>query len=277
VLTLRADADPRPLALARITIGLASLLIVTEVWALLSLVAGGRMAVPVIAGLPEVTQPRVNAWFALSLLAAIALILGYWSRTAAGLLAALTGIALLWEQQVYSSHAFLLILLCTYLALGRPGAARSLDARLGATAARVPAWPQLLIMTQITVVYAFAAAGKLNPQFLSGDRLHAWMNVSLPAAVYPALAVGAVVTETFVACGLWFRPVQRFAMLAGLALHISIVATLKPTLPLIAFALLCLGCYPLFIQRASAATSGRVSPCSGFRLPGLRHPRVGAR
>jgi Vitamin K-dependent gamma-carboxylase len=259
---LTTDTDPRPLAIARIAIGVASILIVMELWAVLTRVAGGRMPVPVLAHLPEVTSARVSVWFTLSLLAAVSLTLGYCSRTAAGALAALTGIALLWDQQTYSSHVLLLGLLCIYLALARPGAARSLDARLGYGATRVPAWPQLLMKTQITMVYAFAAAGKANPHFLSGDPLRGWMHVSFPTAVYPALAVGAIVIEVFVACGLWITFLRRYAMLAGLALHVSIVATLLPTVPLISFALLCLACYPLFLQMP------HVPEPNGERLPG---------
>jgi hypothetical protein len=68
----------------------------------------------------------------------------------------------------------------------------------------------------------------------------------LPARVTASLALLSVLTELFVAAGTWYRVTRPAAFAAGVALHLTIVATLEPTVPLIAFALLCVSCYPLF-------------------------------
>lgn len=266
---LTVRVDPRPMAAARIGVGLASLVIATELWVTLYRAGGAWMAAPVFSWLPVVTEGRATAWFVLMLAAGQALTYGWCSRAAAATVSALVAGALLWDQQVYSSHVLLLCLLCAYMSLGRPGAAWGLDAR-GRPRGAVPFWPQLLMMTQLSVLYFFAAVSKVNGVFLGGAVLESSMRLALPDAVFRALAVATVVTELFLAVALWLPRVRLVAFAVGLGLHVSIVVGMDDSAVLLGFALLCVPCYPLFHggQAARTMTRGRLAPTIGAAVAG---------
>ena len=259
---MSAVVDPRPLALARIGIGAAAFITGLELFVALQLVAGRqRIDFPTFLDLP-VTAAALNVWLVICVLASVCMVAGLFSRTASAVMAGTVVWALLWDQQTYSSHVLLLAVLCLLLALGQPGAAFSLDARLHGPRRTISAWPQLLVMVQISVVYFFAAASKVNPAFLNGEVLGGSTWLPVPDATLPVVAVGAVATEFFLAVALWFRGTRRLAYLLGLGLHLAITVTLNLPLVLFAFSLLCLSCYPLFGARYSsrAATSSEPSP-----------------
>ncbi|MHA7173107.1 hypothetical protein [Arthrobacter monumenti] len=119
-------------------------------------------------------------------------------------------------------------------------------------------WPDMLIMTQISVVYFFTAIAKINPVFLSGEMLRSAMWIPLPDFAHVPLSVGAVVMGLFLAFALWSRKLVKGAIVGGVVLHMSIVVTLDLPLVLFAFALLTLGTYPLFYYRTKAVHSAEV-------------------
>lgn len=168
--------DSRPLAVTRIAIGVASLLITLEDFVMLGSIASGKMTMPLFDWFPAVDDQSVGIVFVLGVVGSIALIAGFQSRVVAGMLAAVTALVLLWDQQTYSSHQLLLFCLCAYLTMGQPGAALSIDARIrGRRDKSVPYWPVLLIMTQTSIVYFFTALAKVNPVFLGGDMIRSAM------------------------------------------------------------------------------------------------------
>lgn len=252
---LDTRVDPRPLALARIGIGTAGLLIVLELRETLTRAAEGRMVVPVAGHLPAVSTGLITPWTIAGILASVALVAGFGARAAAGALAALVAAALLWDQQTYSSHVVLLMLLCAYLTLTDAGSAWSLDARRRGEHRPVAYWPQLLMHTQISVVYLFAALSKINGNYLSGEPLRLWMHFTPPLRVAASLALLSILTELFLAAGTWFRITRPAALAAGLGLHVTIVASLSPAVPLLAFALLCVSCYPMIASNGRASWS----------------------
>jgi hypothetical protein len=160
-----------------------------------------------------------------------------------------------WDQQTYSSHLVLCTLLLLYLALARSDTRLSLAAlhrrRSGAgTPDTVPWWPQLLMLTQVGVVYLFTALSKMNPVFLSGEPLEGWTWFSGPAWLFRALALGTVAAELFLVAGLWVPRVRVLAVLAGVGLHAGIVVGLSDlNVVLLAFALMTTSTYPLFLTR----------------------------
>ncbi|MDP3968948.1 MAG: HTTM domain-containing protein [Nocardioides sp.] len=83
----------------------------------------------------------------------------------------------------------------------------------------------------LSTVYAFAALSKLQPSWLMGDNLHklaasrpqsAWLE---PFLVQPWLSVAAaavVVTELWLAIGLWFRRTRLLTAGVGVLLHLGL-------------------------------------------------------
>ncbi len=237
---------PQPVAMARICLGLVAILNSLEAYALLSEIAGGKIRLPVHESLPAPTDSAVHVYLMVSLLAAMAITTGWRTAPAAAVLTFVNVGVLLWDQQTYSSHRLLMTLLVAYLIFARSDAVWSVAPRGGT----VPWWPQLLMMTQLSVCYFFAAISKISVVFLSGAPLSLWVWVPLPWWMFTLMAVGTVVVELYLAVGLWWPSSRRKAALLGVLLHMGIVTMLKDeTVPLIAFAITCLGLYWLFLSR----------------------------
>ncbi|MGY1913962.1 HTTM domain-containing protein [Blastococcus sp. SYSU DS0973] len=245
------QADPRPVAVARIGLGLVTIANSVEMFVLLRGIAGGKLGLPVHTLVPAPTSVAVQLYLVAAVTAGIALVLGWRTSAAAVVTVALNVGVFFWDQQTYSSHRLLGTLLVAYLVFARSDAAWSLSSRSGS----VPWWPQLLMMSQLSVCYFFAAISKMNVVFLSGTPLSLWVWVPLPWWLFTLMAVGTVAGELFLAFGLWRRSTARAAAALGILLHVSIVVLLEDqTLPLAAFALACLCLYSLFLHRPSLPT-----------------------
>ncbi|RIK11982.1 MAG: hypothetical protein DCC50_13815 [Acidobacteria bacterium] len=169
----------------------------------------------------------------------------------AGLGAAVGVVTLLWDQQTYSSHLTLLTVLLALLAFSGSGKRWALLRRREPDPT-VPFWPQLLMMTQVSVVYLFAGLSKAQPTFLGGEPLQGWMWPDLPHWAFVVLAWATVLTEVGLAVALWVPRVRVLAAVVGVALHLSIVTLLDgENLWLVAFALTTTAVYPLFLTRPS--------------------------
>lgn len=253
---------PQSVAMARICLGLVAILNSIEAYALLSEIAGGKIRLPVHGLLPAPTDSAVHVYLVLSLLAAVAIMIGWRTAPAAAVLTVVNVGVLLWDQQTYSSHRLLMTLLVSYLIFARSDAVWSVAPRGGT----VPWWPQLLMMTQLSVCYFFAAISKISVVFLSGAPLSLWVWVPLPWWMFTLMAIGTVVVELYLAVGLWIPSTRRKAAVLGVLLHLGIVTMLgDETVPLIAFAMTCLGLYWLFLSRpdlavARARSSATLSP-----------------
>lgn len=249
--------DPRPIALVRIALGVALLINAVETSVLLSHLADGRLPVPVVEWLPAPTHALVSLYLAVAVLGAVAMVAGFMTSQAAVLSTLLSIWVFLWDQQTYSNHRVLVTLLVAYLVFARSDSTWAVSAsrRRGQP---VPWWPQLLMMTQLSVCYGFAALSKLNPVFLDGS-LGGQLHWALPHAVLQVMAVATVALELTLAIGLWVRKLRTFVALAGASFHASIVVGMvSQTLPLVAFSLACVPAYWLFLTRpdpfGSAAT-----------------------
>lgn len=270
---LNAMVDARPIAITRIMVGTAALVLAGEVFSILSRIVEGRAQVPLLLPLP-MTQAAVTVWFALSVGAALMLIVGFMSRFAAASVATMSAVALLWEQQTYSSHHMLLLLLSSYLVLTRPGARWSFDARHRRQPDLVPQWPHVLMMSQVSVLYLFAGLSKIQSAFLSGDVLAAEARFDIPDQLFQALAVAAVPAELFLAAALWSRRLQPVAFMIGIGLHSTILIALVGAPYLLSFALLTLSTYPLFAEapRGFLSSVGTARPRQRRPAPeGRRH------
>lgn len=240
--------DPRPVAIARIGVGLATILTSIEAYEILAAISSGKLAMPVLPGVPAPTLPWVVVLVMLTIAAALAVAVG-WNTEKAAIVSVVLGIAiLLWDQQTYSSHRLLATLLMAYLIFAKAGTEWSVRPIPGRRS--VPWWPQLLMMSQLSVLYFFSALSKINVWFISGVPLSRWVWIELPWQLYTVAAVMTIVVELTIAVGLWFRSSRRVAVLLGLGLHVSIVVLMNhDTLALLAFAITCISLYPLFLFR----------------------------
>ncbi|AEG42903.1 HTTM domain-containing protein [Isoptericola variabilis] len=261
--------DGRPVAGARMMLAVALAVTVVESSAYLSRIADGRMRYPVLDWLPAPTTDAVLVYLALGLVAALLLLAGVLAGWAAGLGSALGAWALLWDQQTYSSHLVLCTLLLLYLAFARSGTRWSLSARLRPREdPTVPWWPQLLMLTQVSVVYLFTAVAKINPVFLSGEPLDGWTWLPGPPWVFQAMALATVAVELFLAVALWVPRLRVLAVLAGVALHAGIVGGLDHlNVVLFAFALTTTSTYGLFLTRPDVPLPRRAPERVPARLP----------
>lgn len=242
--------DPRPVAIARIGLGIATILNAVEAYQILAGIADGRLGMPVLPGAPSPTIPWLTVVSILAVGAALAVTAGWNTEIAAVASVILSAVVLLWDQQTYSSHRLLATLLLAYLVFARAGTVWSVRPAPG----RPPVawWPQLLMMSQLSICYLFSALNKLNVGFISGVPLSGWVWLELPSQFFTLAAMGTVVVELIIAIGLWFPASRRVAVVLGLGLHLSIVSLMDhETLALIAFALTCISVYPLFLFRPS--------------------------
>jgi predicted DCC family thiol-disulfide oxidoreductase YuxK len=252
---LASRANARTAALLRICAALAGFLVwLEEAPVMLRLTEPGILRVP-YPGLPQVPAVLFQLAIASWLMALIGLAIGFQPRLAAGTLAAVLGFTLLADQQLYSNHLYLLLLVVILIRLSDAGAALS----VGHAQRRdmVPGWPLGLVRAQVSIIYGFAALAKLNPAYLSGTVLGAYLRDTGPIPVPHdwrgfqllfGLSILSVLAEAFLAVALWLPYWRRTALVVGLALHVGIAVWLEPTLQLITFGFLMLPLYLAFID-----------------------------
>ncbi|HEY9324277.1 MAG TPA: HTTM domain-containing protein [Agromyces sp.] len=240
--------DPRPVAVARIGIGIATIFNAFEAFEVMQRITAGKLAAPWIAGTPVLSTPFLIVGCLLAVAAGAAVTIGWFTAPAAIVSVALGAIILIWDQQLYSSHRWFGILLMAYLVFAQSETAWSVKPVRARRTVRW--WPQLLMMSQLSVLYVFSAISKMNLTFISGAPLSGWVWPVLPWQAFFVASIVTIVVELVIGIGLWFRASRRVAVLFGVALHLSIVVLMNnETLPLIAFAITCVSLYPLFLTR----------------------------
>lgn len=176
--------DPRPLALLRISLGLLTLLHVGSLWPLADFLFADEGLLPPaeVCGKPaarlsllcHLPGSAVPAYFVAFGVVALAFTLGVATRVTA-VLTAVGFAAFVLRNPVYAAgdqvFANFLFLLC----LSRCGEAWSVDAwwrarrRPGATARRIPAWPRMLMIVQLCVMFGANGWNKHGPGWLEGN------------------------------------------------------------------------------------------------------------
>lgn len=248
---LRLDdvVDGRPLALARIGVGLSGLLNCAESWVVfVRAEERGALAVRTWDWLPVASPTVAAAMATVGAVAAIFVLAGLGSRIAGVLLAATLATMMLLEQQTYSNHVALSMWCALWLAFSHADARWSLRSRLeGPRDVRVA--DQLLLMTQVSIVYAFTGLLKINPEFLSGRVIQENSHLAISDPLAQLMAVAAVTTEVGLCIGLWIPRLRWIAALAGVGLHASIPIVMYQPLPLVSFSISVVFLYPLFFAR----------------------------
>lgn len=268
---IAARADPRPLALLRIVVGLNAVLCGFEEWLnLRQILHPDGFRLPYFAGMPSLPLTALPWFMAGWFLAAAFLCIGWFTRTAGTLLAALMIYVLVLDQQTYSNHLYLLILEVFFLVVGNSGAVSAVDARGQAEPRLVPAWPITLWKLQISIMYFYAAVAKLNKEFLEGEVLAMFWPTTgalgflaswrTPQLLQP-LAWLSVALEFFLAGALWLRGLRKLALFLGISLHLGMVLMVSQENPLgiIEFALATLPPYLLFFEWTNGTKPPRES------------------
>jgi hypothetical protein len=163
------------------------------------------------------------------------------------------------DQQLYSNHLYLLIILLSLSLLGQVPTAGVLGTR---NSRFLPAWPLWLAGFQISVVYLFAALSKFNLSFISGGILaNSWVKEGIFAVpeqyktpeYFMPLAISAVILELFLALAFWFPRYRVGTLMAGVLFHITIALTVAPfeQLNLVVFSLMMFAGYSLLVKRAA--------------------------
>jgi predicted DCC family thiol-disulfide oxidoreductase YuxK len=259
VFAIAASQVPaRPLALARIGATLAILLeLPNSAETLLRLTDSSVIHAPYLTFAPRIAEPMVWLLIGLWLVGAVMLMVGWYTRVGGTMLTVALALAVFSDQQTYSNHLYLMLPVAALLTVAESGAAISLDARRDGGHDWVPGWPVWLLCAQVSIVYAFAALAKLNPDFLSGSVVASYLRrdglLALPDAwrsLQPMLILSllAICSEAFLAFALWIPRWRPAAMVVGLGLHVFIAGWLEPTGPLLVFSLLMLPLYLLFLD-----------------------------
>jgi vitamin K-dependent gamma-carboxylase-like protein len=193
--------------------------------------------------------------------AAIALLVGYRARLAAGILTAATAFLYVVDQNFWGHHVYFISLMTLLLTFVESDAALSVRALRGGGRPRVTDWPVLLMKLQLSLVYFFAAVAKLNPVFLSGYVIAS--RTSLPALarqdplVLSLLAVAAFAGEAWLSFALWVPRLRFAAIVIGVGMHALVPIIFGMYAGLIVFSVASVSMYPLFLGKETSYRTPR--------------------
>lgn len=201
---------------------------------------------PYASWYPELPRALYGAMLAVGVVAAVAMSVGFCTRLATGATFGIIAYNLfLSTTHVHSNRAYLVIVLAV-LSVAPCGRELSADAWIRARRGRppldprAPAWPLWLLRFEAAVVYGASGLSKLvDPDWFGGtvtwhrivqvrDRLDAsplpgWA-VSLLAdrSFHTVAAKLIVITELFIAIGLWWRATRYAAVWVAVCFHVAI-------------------------------------------------------
>lgn len=221
----------------RILIGSAAFIQAIEAAMILRAVLDdGMLRLPFVGWLPVIPHALIPLFALVWCIAAIAFAAGWHYRIAGSVLALLMGYSIVLDQQTYSNHVWLLVIVVGIVSWA------------GSEAARLLRW-------QLSIVYFFAAVSKMNLIYVSGaiiglNMRHGWL-VPLPESLVRwellmPLAIMSIVLELFLAFAFWSRRHRKAATIAGILFHITFVVLFPAD---VALGLIVFGCvmFAMFI------------------------------
>lgn len=258
---LHGQATALPIGAARIGVGIAAMLAAVELSSVLAdLDDPAVVRVARFEWIADIPPGAVVPFLVLWMLAGLAFCLGWNTRPAGALLIGFLGYVLVLDHQLYANHLYLLTLMILLLTLAHSDASLSIRARRHGGRETIPAWPVVLIRTQVSIVYAFAAISKLNLPYISGAVLLLNSPVpgieSLPHWIFIAAAVASVAVEAFLAVAFWIRRFRTGALVVGVGFHLTILASVRVVPDLITFAVLMASAYLAFFSKLSPTGFG---------------------
>jgi hypothetical protein len=244
--------DARPVAIVRIVVGLAAIGFALESWVNIGRVLAPQVVdMPYVAWYPSLSVVTLPLFIGGWLCAALAFALGLRTRLCGAILTLSMAYTLFFDQQLYSNHLYLAMLVVLLLTIAESGARFSLEARWSGGRELILEWPILLLKFQVSIVYFYAALLKINPLYLTGAMLAGFWPfntlATLPGGgllvqLLPFLAVASILTELFLSVALWIPRLRWLALLVGIGFHLMIIYTggATPGEPDIAFAIFAL-------------------------------------
>ena len=252
VLTRHVDA--RPLALCRIAVGLAAAWKARHITNLLHVLYSPEIVrAKYFSFFPDIPFEHIEHYSFLWAFLSLAFCAGFYTTWSGMLLAVVVAYPLILDQNLFENHLYLLFLLIVLLTIAQSGRAYSYDSyrrRMGGL--RVPYLPCFLIQFQISLLYFYAAAGKLNSSFLSGEvlRTELFFGDRLSPLILIVLSWATILLEWFLTFGLWNRYMQRPAFVLGALFHMTIpIAMPTQWAGLTIFSILSVSPYILFLHR----------------------------
>jgi hypothetical protein len=241
----------RSLALLRV---LAGPLVLLHLQPFLSSAVDGRIYrdafhEPYAAWYPELPRAVYIGLLWLAAVAAVAMALGLLTRLATVATFAIVAYNLFLSTTEFHNNRAYLVIVLGVLAVAPCGRELSLDAwlrrrrGLPALDLRAPAWPLWLLRFECAAVYAASATSKLlDPDWFGGtvpwQRVvqaraeldagplpHWLLSILYDRDVYTGAAKVIVLTELFIAIGLWWRGTRYTAVWVAVVFHLSIQAS----------------------------------------------------
>ncbi len=259
-LVVRQSFNPA-VGLVRVLVALAALAELLQlVPAILRVSDPDILRAPVLPGLveqsPIVLAVAGSVWAA----SGFAFLLGWKTRTAGILLVGAMVAVVLTEQQLYSNHLYLQLLICCLLVAADSGAHFSLDSRSGPPR-KTPEWPLFLMRLQLSIVYVFAALSKVNDVYLSGVMVAStfryngafsvpWVFAS-PLVAVP-LSWMTIILEMYLALAIWSARSRPFVFVLGFGLHAAFLLMLNGAAGFAIFGVTMLALYLPFMDRPHA-------------------------
>ena len=222
-----AEAGSRPLALARIAMGIAAFIRAgAQYETLRSLLNGGSIRAGRVAWLPALTEGTLLPFMAVWMLACVSFAVGFKTRLSGGLIAACIAYQIAFDQNLYANNFYLMLLIVFLITVADSGRSFSVDRRLSHGGRELVArWPTLLLRLQISIVYFYTALMKVDSTFLTGEPIarSTWLGAYLEKTAVPMAAAYATVgLEFFLPIALWIPSLRRAAVALAFLLHFHI-------------------------------------------------------
>ena len=201
---------------------------------------------PYAAWYPEVPDALYIALLWLAAAAAVAMSLGLKTRLTTATTFVIVAYNLFLSTTHFHNNRAYLVIVLGLLAIAPCGRELSVDAwlrrrrGLPALAPTAPAWPLWLLRFECAAVYGASGVSKLvDPDWFGGtvtwqrvvrarDQLDAWplpdwaVSVLTDRTVHTGAAKVVVLTELFIALGLWWRGTRYAAVWVAVAFHVAI-------------------------------------------------------
>lgn len=274
--TKRTDA--RGLAFARIFVGAAALLRAPTSYHLFDNVLRPEvLQARAYEWLPAVSRDWMAGYILLWAAAAFSFMVGYRTRLSGGILCALIAYHLAADQNFFWSHILFLLHVVFLLTIANSGAVVSVDwYRRGCPPEDVPAWPVTLLKLQVSITYLFAGVLKLNPMFLSGDR----MRIAFKAVETSSgmdwiwwLSAATILLEFYLPFALWSARLRLSAIFLGIGFHTAIPLGIGLYGGLLVFSTTIVGTYWAYLSAGEIDwLHDRLEGVAGRQIPRVLRP-----
>jgi vitamin K-dependent gamma-carboxylase len=172
--------------------------------------------------------------FCVLTVAGLAMAVGLFYRAATLVVFLGTLYVFLLDAAHYLNHIYLLLLLLALMFFMPADRAASVDARLWpARAARmVPAWPRMLLLAQLSVVYIYGGIAKLNADWIAGRPIQKWLVIAARQAPWgdqvitsawfaEVIVWGGIAFDLCIVPFLLWRRTRVLAVIASLGFHLT--------------------------------------------------------